>query len=209
MAALLFHLGSKNTSSWSLRPWLAARRAGLSFTENVIPFRQPDTAARLRAVSPTGKVPVLIDGEMIIPDSLAICEYIAELVPEAGLWPSDRQARALARAAAAEMHSSFAALRQTMPMDIVGRYPGMGQTPETLADIARIEALWAAARARFAEAGPFLFGRFSIADAMFAPVCTRFVTYAPPITPVSAAYVETVINLPEMRDWEAAAQAGT
>lgn len=202
-------MGNKAYSSWSLRPWLAMKQAGLPFAETVIPLRQPDTAARIAAHSPSGRVPCLLDGDLVLWDSLAICEYVAELAPGAGLWPADRAARAVARAVSAEMHSGFVSLRTTMSMDLKRDLKGQGMTEATAADIARIEALWADARTRFGgpAGGPFLFGAFTIADAMFAPVVTRLETYGVAVSPVSRAYMDAVLALPAMREWIAAAKA--
>lgn len=200
-------IGDRNFSSWSLRPWLAARQAGIAFEEVLVPLRRPGTAAAIRRHSPSGKVPCLIDGEgtaaIVVWDSLAICEYLAELAP--GLWPADRAARAEARSVSAEMHAGFAALRTAMGMDIRASRPGEGRTPEALADIARIVAIWEGCRARHAAGGPFLFGTFSIADAMYAPVVWRFVTHAVEVPPVSRAWMETLLALPAMREWQAGA----
>ncbi|MGF7172609.1 glutathione S-transferase family protein [Azospirillum doebereinerae] len=206
MTELTLLIANKAYSSWSLRPWLALKQAGLPFREILVPLRQPDTAARIRAHSPSGRVPCLMDGERVVWDSLAICEYIAELAPAAGLWPDDAHARAVARSVSAEMHSGFASLRTTMTMDLKRDRPGEGLTPETAADIARIQALWADARTRFGQDGPFLFGRFSIADAMFAPVVGRFATYGVAVEPGTRAYMGAVLDLPAMQEWSAAAK---
>ncbi|NYZ17250.1 glutathione S-transferase family protein [Azospirillum sp. RWY-5-1] len=207
MSDLTLILGSKAYSSWSLRPWLALKQTGLPFAELVIPLRQPDTRARILEHSPAGKVPVLRHGDLTVWDSLAICEYVAELAPEAALWPADPAARAIARAVSAEMHAGFQALRSSMPMDLKRRAPGEGMTDATATDIARITALWADCRARFGEGGPFLFGRFSIADAMYAPVVTRFDTYAVALDSTARAYADAVLALPAMRDWTDAGRA--
>lgn len=201
-------IGNKAYSSWSLRPWLALRQAGIAFAETVIPLRQPDTAARIAERSPSGRVPALIHDGLTVWDSLAICECVAELAPEAGLWPADRAARAVARSVSAEMHSGFVSLRTTMSMDLKRDRKGQGMTEATAADIARIEALWADARTRFGvpAGGPFLFGAFTIADAMFAPVVTRLETYGVAVSPVSRAYMDAVLALPAMREWIAAAK---
>lgn len=198
-------IGNKNLSSWSLRPWLALRVAGLPFAEINICLGQPGTRAEIHYHSPSGKVPCLIDGEIVVWDSLAICEYAAELKP--ALWPADRAARAEARAVSAEMHSGFAALRQNMPMNVCATLPGAGRTPEAEADIARIVALWESCRARHAAAGPFLFGSFSIADAMYAPVVWRFNTYAVDLPPLARGWLDTMLALPAMREWQAGAAA--
>ena len=154
------------------------RMAGAAFQEVIIPLRETDTAQRMTAHSPAGKVPVLHDGEITVWESAAILEYLAEAIPEARLWPEDREARAVARAVSAEMHAGFVALRTSMPMNIRVSKPGRGRTPDVDKDINRIVAIWEDCRARFGEGGPFLFGRFSNADAMYAPVVTRFKTTA-------------------------------
>lgn len=200
-------IGNKNYSSWSLRPWLALRMAGIPFEEQRIPLDQPDSKARMLAASSAGRVPVLIDGSLTIWDSLAICEYLAERFPEARLWPADAAQRARARAISAEMHSGFAALRSAMPMNCRSRHPGRGHTADALADVARISALWDDALA--ASGGPFLFSHFTIADAMYAPVTSRFVTYAIALPPACAAYVAQLQSLPAMIEWNAAAAAET
>jgi len=204
MRELVLTIGNKNYSSWSLRPYLALAATGAPYREEVIPLSRPDSKAAILAVNPAGKVPVLRDGDLVIWDSLAICEYLAEQFPAAGLWPADAAERARARAISAEMHSGFAALRENMPMDIRARKPGRGHTPAALADAARVLAIWRECRAR-AQGGPFLFGRFSIADAMYAPVTTRFVTYGVELDEVGRAYVDAVAALPAMQAWVAAA----
>jgi glutathione S-transferase len=196
---LKLYVGNKRISSWSLRPYLALAQAGADFTTETILLDQPDTKAKIRAVNPAGKVPVLHDGDLVIGESLAICEYVAELYPAAGLWPDDRAERARARAIATEMHGGFAALRREMSMDIGAKKPGVGRTTESLADIARVTQLWRDQLA--ASGGPFLFGAFTIADAMFAPVVTRFETYEVELDDACAAYARTVLALPAMRAW--------
>ncbi len=206
MPDLTLIIGNKNYSSWSLRPWLAMRQAGLDFAEIRIPLDLPTTRAAILEHSPTARVPALRDRELQLWESLAICEYIAETyAPQ--LWPQEPQARAIARAVSAEMHAGFAALRANMPMDCRNRYPGQGRTPATLEDIARVQALWQQCRQEFGEGGPFLFGRFSIADAMHAPVVSRFVTYEVELSAIARAYADTVWQLPAMQDWLAAAAA--
>ena len=197
--ALVLHVGSKRYSSWSLRPYLALAHSGLAFETSTILLDRADTRAKIAAVSPSGKVPVLHHDGLVVQDSLAICEYVAELYPTAGLWPDDRKQRGLARAYAAEMHSGFQALRQQMPMELVTRKPGQGRTPESLADIARVQEIWNTALA--ASGGPFLFGTFTIADAMFAPVATRFETYAVELEPACRKYSDALHALPAMRKW--------
>nr|WP_142849154.1 glutathione S-transferase family protein [Telmatospirillum sp. J64-1] len=200
-------VGTKRYSTWSLRPYMALRHAGATFQEEEVTLRQPDTKAQILAHSPSGKVPLLIHNGLKVWDSLAICEYVAELFPEAGLWPAERDARAVARAVSAEMHAGFQALRQVMPMDISLHAPMSGIPPEVQADIDRVTAIWRDCRARFGQGGPFLFGRFTIADAMYAPVVSRFTTYGVGVDDVSAAYMQAIWDLPAMRDWAAAATA--
>jgi glutathione S-transferase len=181
MAANRYRLviGNKNWSSWSLRPWLAMRRAGLPFDEINVRLRLPDSKAEILRHSPSGMVPTLIDGDLAIWDSLAILEYLAERHPEAELWPRDRAARAIARSAAAEMHSGFMPLRQHCSMELLARSSQATLAPEVAANVERIVVLWRECRAKFGQKGPFLFGRFSNADAMYAPVAARFRTYVP------------------------------
>lgn len=197
-------IGTRRYSSWSLRPWLALKQTGTAFETIEIALRQDDTKARIRAHSPSGKVPLLIHGPVKVWDSLAICEYLAETFPAAGLWPADREARAVARAVSAEMHAGFQALRQNCPMDL-GLEQAMDILPEVQADIERIVSLWGDCRDRFGRQGPFLFGQFSIADAMYAPVVTRFATYRIPLDRVATAYCRAIEGLEAMRDWRAAA----
>lgn len=208
MSTLTLVIANKAYSSWSLRPWLALRMAGLAFEEVVIPLRQPETKAEIAKHSGAGKVPVLHDGGITVWESLAILEYIAERAPEAGLWPVEIHARAAARAISAEMHAGFTALRSQMPMNVRASLPGRGRTPEVAAEIARITEIWRSCRTRFGDAGPFLFGRFTNADAMFAPVVTRFRTYGveAEVDDVSKAYIASVLSLPPMLEWVAAAK---
>lgn len=199
--ALTLHIGNKRYSSWSLRPYLVLARSGLAFDTNVIFLDLDDTPAKLAAVSPTKKVPVLVDGATHVWESIAIVEYIHELAPDAKLWPADRGARARARAISAEMHSGFVELRRNLPMDLCEPKPGVRHTPEALADAARIETIWR--DALDASGGPFLFGHFTIADAMYAPVATRFATYEVPVTDTSRAYMATLEAMPELQSWRA------
>ncbi|MBR0682708.1 glutathione S-transferase family protein [Roseomonas eburnea] len=197
-------IGTKRYSSWSLRGWLAVRLAHLDVEEAVIPLAGGSTEA-VKAVSPNGLVPYLEHDGARIWESLAIAEYCAEIAPL--LWPADRPARAHARAIASEMHAGFRGLRMAMPMNLGRTFPGRGRTPDALADIARIEAIWA--EALRAQGGPFLFGpRFGLADVMYAPVVTRFLTWQPELTPTSRAYVAAVRAHPLMERWyvEAAAE---
>jgi len=196
-------IGNKRYSSWSLRGWLAVQLAGLDVEEVVIPLAGGTTPA-IQKATPAGLVPYLEHRGARIWESLAICEYCAEFAP--ALWPADRVARAHARAIAAEMHAGFRGLRMAMPMNLGRVFAGQRRTPEALADIARIEAIWAAALA--AHGGPFLFGdRFGLADAMYAPVVTRFLTWAPELTATSRAYVQAVRAHPLMERWHAEAAA--
>jgi len=198
-------VGDRDFSSWSLRPWLLLKQAGLPFEEVPIRLRQPETKIEILKHSPSGKVPCLIDGETVVWDSLAICEYVAELVP--GLWPADRRTRAEARSISAEMHAGFAPLRKHMEMIVSASKPGEGRTPEVEADIRRIVAIWESCRRRFAASGPFLFGAFSVADAMYAPVVWRFATYAVELPPAAQAWADTMRVLPAMQEWRAGALA--
>ncbi len=207
MSELTLVIGNKNYSSWSLRPWLAMKVAGIPFAEHRIPLYGPGSKDQILVYSPAGKVPCLADGDLRVWDSLSICEYLAEKHP--GLWPQDPAARALARSVSAEMHSGFANLRAKMSMNIRKRYPGLGRTPESLADVARIVSLWSDCRARYGKGGRFLFGAFSIADAMYAPVVLRFRTYEVELPADCRAYSDAVLALPAMQDWIAAAMAET
>ena len=198
-------IGNKNYSSWSLRPWLAMKQTGIPFVEHRIALYQVDSRRRVLEHSPTGKLPALKDGATTVWDSLAILEFLAEKFPDRGLWPRSAVARARARSMSAEMHSGFAALRARMPMNLRNSYPGRGVTPEVESDVARIVGLWSDSRAM--ASGPFLFGDFCIADAMFAPVATRFVTYGVKLPPVCHRYVDTLIALPAMQLWYADARA--
>jgi glutathione S-transferase len=198
-------IGNKNYSSWSLRPWLAMKHTAIPFVERRIALYQADSRRRVLEHSPSGKVPVLRDGTTTVWDSLAILEYLAEKFPDRGLWPQSAVARAGARSMSAEMHSGFAALRARMPMNLRNSYPGRGLTPEVEADIARIVSLWTDSRAM--ASGPFLLGDFCIADAMFAPIATRFVTYGVKLPPVCQRYVDMLIALPAMHLWYADARA--
>jgi glutathione S-transferase len=200
MPDLRLIIANKRFSSWSFRPWLALKQAGLPFEEVLVPLAAPDFAARVG--SPTAKVPVLFDGDLCVHESLAICEYIAELSP--GLWPADRADRARARAISAEMHAGFAHLRQHCSNDLLISVPNHAVDARTRADITRVDALIAEAIGR--SGGPFLFGAFSIADAMYAPVACRFRTYHLPASAPTRAWMETVLDLPASRVWYADAQ---
>jgi glutathione S-transferase len=204
-------IGNKNLSSWSLRPWLMLKHAGAPFEEQLIPFEQPDTAARIAQVSPSGRVPVLIDGALTVWDSLAIGEYLHDKFPLARLWPENAAARAIARSVSAEMHSGFPDLRSDLSMHMRSVLKPRKLRPEVAANIARIIDLWTDCRARFGAkaSGPFLFGSFTIADAMYAPVVSRFRTYAVDLTGPAKDYAAAVWALPALQEWHAAAQKET
>jgi glutathione S-transferase len=206
---LHLYVGSKRVSSWSLRPYLALAHTGAPFECTTIALDQPSTKHDIAAVNPAGKVPVLHHDGAIIWDSLAICEYVAELYADAKLWPTDRVQRAKARSITCEMHSSFAALRRDMWFDILKSKPGMGHTPEALADCRRVEQIWRDELQR--SGGPFLFGAFSIADAMFAPVASRFRTYGVDVDAQSREYIDAIFALPAVQQWmrEAASEPET
>lgn len=199
-------IGNKLYSSWSLRPWIMLKAINAPFKETVIPLSQPDTKKNILEHSPTGKVPLLIDGGVRVWESLAILEYLAEKYPQAHVWPSDAAARAHARAAASEMHAGFQALRQACPMNLGRKFkPKASHGPDADANIARLEALWAEARKHFGKGGPFLYGDFSAADAMFAPVVTRLDTYQIKVTPETRRYMDAVLKHPAFVDWRLAA----
>ena len=206
MNELTLIIGNKNYSSWSLRAWLLLKHAGIPFNEIRIPLYSSDWD-NILSYSPSGQVPALRDGDLTVWDSLAICEYLAECFPDRQLWPSNKEARAVARSVSAEMHSGFTDLRKNMTMNCRKVFPGKGRAPGVQEDIDRIQQIWNDCRARFGKEGPFLFGQFSIADAMYAPVTTRFLTYDVPLDQVSAAYVKAVQALPAMQEWYAAARA--
>lgn len=206
-APLTLIIGTKRWSTWSLRPWLALAVPGIPFAEEVVALRQPETKTGIAALSPSGKVPCLRHGDLLIWDSLAICEYVAELFPDARLWPADPAARAIARSVCAEMHAGFAALRTACPMDIGTKTPMADIPADVSRDVTRITALWRDCRQRFGQSGPFLFGRFSIADAMYAPVVSRFDSYGLSTDETGRLYIKTILDLPAMRKWSAEALA--
>ena len=207
MPNLTLVFANRNYSSWSMRPWLAMKAAGIAFDEVLIPLDLSDTKARIAEYSPAGKMPVLLDGDCVVWESLAILEHLAERFPEARLWPADRVARAHARAITAEMHAGFMDLRRECPMNLWRPPEPRALSEGALRDVARIDAMWSEARARFGEGGPFLFGAFTAADAMYAPVAARLRTYSVPVSPHSAAYVEAIHALPAFQDWRRAALA--
>jgi len=200
-------IANKNYSSWSLRSWLLLRQAGIPFEEECIGFNDPKFGERVRRYSPAGRVPVLIDGDLVVWDSLAIAEYLAEKFPEKKLWPEAREARARARSICAEMHAGFALLRKRMPMNCELSLPlGTLELP-VQRDVDRIGDIWRDARAMHEAQGPFLFGGFTVADAYFAPVVWRFVTYRIPLPAPAQAYVETMCGLASMKEWLADSRA--
>jgi glutathione S-transferase len=198
-------IGNKNYSSWSLRGWLAMALTKAPFEERLIPIYEDDWDDEIAAVSPTRKVPVLIDEGRTVWESLAIIEYLGERHPDAGLWPADVGARAVARAVSAEMHAGFAAVRTHMPMNLRKSLPGKGRGPGVEADVARLSSLWRECRDRFGDGGPFLFGAFSAADCMYAPLATRLDTYAVDLDATCRAYVDAILGWPDFVRWRAAA----
>jgi glutathione S-transferase len=200
-------IGNKNYSSWSLRAWLAMKQAGMEFAEIRIPLDLPETRSQILRYSPTGRVPALRCDALTIWDSLAICEYIAEQFPDALLLPQDTQTRAIVRSVSAEMHSGFPALRQRLPMDCRARYPYEGFNAEVQSDIDRVTKLWQTCRQQYGSGNSFLFGHFTLADAMFAPVASRFVTYNVPVDAISQAYIDALYALPALQEWLTAAVA--
>jgi len=207
------YIGYRTTSTWSLRAWMPMRKTGAPFEEVMIRYRRADDKARLVGISPTGQVPLLIHrrngSEVKVWDSLAIGEYLAELFPDKRLWPMDPEARAFARSISAEMHSGFRQLREHLPMALLERHPGVGiNQPGAAADIKRVDQIWCDARERWGEkaGGPYLFGHFTIADAMYAPVVTRFRTYAVHIDSMCHAYMEAILNDADFLSWEAQAE---
>ena len=211
---LKLYIGNKNYSSWSMRPWVLLTGAGIPFEEKMVRFDSFDAGSRFKAalapVSPTGKVPVLVDGDLVVWDTLAIAEYLAEQFPELHLWPREADKRARARSVCAEMHSGFAALRGACPMNIEAHLPDVGalalrDKPGVRADLDRLIAMWQQLLAE--HGGPLLFGRFSVADAFYAPVVMRLKTYALPVPPDVAAYMEHLCALPGVKAWIDAALA--
>lgn len=194
-------IGDKNYSSWSMRPWVMMKQMGIAFDEVLVHLREADTKARILEHSPSGKVPCLVTDEgQSIWETLAILETLAERYPQHAVWPRDAAARAHARAISSEMHAGFADLRTNMSMNVRAQRPGQGATPGTLADVARIDAIWSECLAHYG--GPFLFGEaFCAADAMYAPVVSRFITYAPPLSDHARAYIERISAVPAVRAW--------
>jgi glutathione S-transferase len=202
------YIGNKNYSSWSMRPWVLLKQAGIAFDEVMVRFDSFEANSQFKAtlgsLTPTGKVPLLVDGDLAVWDTLAIAEYLAEQYPEKQLWPQDKAARARARSVCAEMHAGFTGLRGNCPMNVEADLAATGaliwrDKPAVRADVARLVAMWEGLLD--AHGGPMLFGEFSIADAYFAPVCTRIKTYALPLPPKAAAYVARVMALPGVQAW--------
>jgi glutathione S-transferase len=200
-------IANKSYSSWSLRPWLVLKQAQIPFAEQKVSFNDPQFKSKVGQISPSGRVPALIDDGLVIWDSLAIAEYLAEGFPDKQLWPAQAAARAVARSMVAEMHSGFATLRSALTMNFSARFPGRGWNVKVQRDIDRIVNMWADARARFGNGGDFLFGDFSIADAFFAPIAHRFDNYAVALPAPAAAYVKLILGLPAMVEWAEAARA--
>lgn len=213
MPPLTLVIANKNYSSWSLRPWLAMTELNIPFAERMLKFDSTDWRANIEALSPTRLVPVLWEGEagkgFATFDTLAILERLHERHPDAGIWPADARARARARALAADFHAGYSALRTAMPMNIRSRYPGAGRSAAVDTEIDRLVRLWTATRQEFGGAGAFLFGEFCAADAYFAPVASRFVTYGVALDGVARDYQEALLNARAMREWTAAALAET
>ena len=205
MKKTILVVGNKNYSSWSLRAWLSAKQAGLDFEEVRLPLHTPEFEREIVKYSPSGKVPCLIDGDIRVWESLAICEYLAEKFQKAKLWPEDSKTRAFARAISNEMHAGFMALRKNLPMSCRERI-SEEISEEVQADINRITAIWRETRQNFGKGGPFLFGHFTIADAMYTPVVMRFVTYGVKVDSVSKAFMDTILSLPAIKEWLRAAE---
>lgn len=205
MSALKIIIGEKNYSSWSLRGWLAVHHTGLPYEEIQLPLDTPEFYDRIKTLNPSGTVPALYDGDILVWDSAAIIDYCAALAPEQHWWPQDKAALAFARSIFAEMHSGFSQLRTHAPMNMRGRWQDLNIASGVLADIRRIDTLWSQAREQFGGNGAFLFGNFSAADMMYAPVVSRFVTYGVELSGLSLAYTEAVQNYPAYREWYEAA----
>jgi glutathione S-transferase len=201
MAKLTLVIGNRNYSSWSLRGYLVMAATGAPYETVLVRLSQPDTRDRILEHSSSGRVPALVDGDFTIWDSLSIAEYLAEKFPAAQLWPSDDKARAVARSVSAEMHSGFAELRTQCPCNMRKSAPHVQKTPAVLGDVARILEIWRECRAKFGKGGPYLFGHFTIADAFYAPVVSRFRTYAVDVDPNGRAYMETIEAHPAYRAW--------
>jgi glutathione S-transferase len=204
MSDLILVIGNKNYSSWSLRPWILMTQLGVPFQEKLIQLDTPEFKDEVAEWGPSGRVPVLRDGELTVWDSLAICEYIAEITGRG--WPKDKAARAVARSVSAEMHSGFTNLRMEWPMNARARNRRMPMTPGLEADVDRIEEIWIDCRRHFGAGGPWLFGEYSIADAMFAPVVLRFNTYGAQVSDTARWYIATALESPALQSWVRAAK---
>ena len=205
MAKPLLVIGNKNYSSWSLRPYMALTMAGIDFDEKLIKFGEPEFGKAIRKISKAGLVPILVHGKNTIWDSLAIMEYLAETWPNRNLWPKNKSARTMARSVSAEMHSGFRSLRNACPMNLRRPVKPVSMNDDILADVKRIENLWRECRKAHGRGGPFLFGKFSIADAMFAPVVTRFETYDIKASTDTQHYMNAILATPALHDWKAGA----
>jgi glutathione S-transferase len=207
MAKPVLVIGNKNYSSWSLRPYMMLAVAGIPFDEKLIRFGEPDFSIAVRKISAAARVPVLLHNGNTVWDSLAIMEYLAETYPKKLVWPKNKRARALARSASAEMHSSFVAIRNACPMNLRRpvKLPPGGVSEAVQKDVARIESLWAQCRKSFGKGGPFLFGAFTAADAMFTPVVARLKTFAIPVKPETRRYMEAVMKTAAFQSWKTAA----
>ena len=209
MKPLKLAIANKNYSSWSMRPWVLLTQAGIAFEEIQLKFSDEGAVTGIEAYSPTRQVPVLIIGGEPVWDSLAICEAVAELFPDKRLWPADARARQVARSICAEMHAGFRNLRGAMPMNIRAALPGKGMSPAVQKDIDRIVEIWESCRASYGKGGELLFGGFTVADAFYAPVATRFVTYAVRLPPSAQRYADALLALPAVREWTAQARRET
>ncbi len=200
-------IGNKRYSSWSLRPWIAMKVLGVPFDEMLFPLYQPGSSEQVLKYSPTGKVPALVDGEIVVWESLAILDYLADRFPDLAMWPRDLAARGLARAVSAEMHAGFVPLRRQCPMNIMRDRAKPREIPADVEiNVKRIDTIWSEARAKHGKGGPFLFGAFGAADAMYAPIVSRFSSYAIPVSAVAKDYMDVIMGLPAWREWEAAAR---
>lgn len=206
--AMKLIVGNKRYSSWSMRPWIAMKVFGLDFTDEVIPLYEPGSREKILSYSPTGKVPCLIDGDVTVWETLAILDYLADKFPGLPWWPKDMKARGFARAICSEMHAGFRPLRNHCPMNMQ-RDPKKPRplTPEVQANVERVDAIWTQARERFGQGGPFLFGAFGNADAMYAPVVSRFASYDIAVGDASRRYMDAVMALPAWKEWEKAGLA--
>lgn len=209
MKPLKLAIANKNYSSWSMRPWVLLTQAGIAFEEIQLKFTDEGRVPGVEAWSPTRQVPVLLVGDEPVWDSLAIGETLAEMYPQKQLWPADARARQIARSICAEMHAGFRSLRDAMPMNIRASHPGKGMSPAVQKDIDRIVEIWESCRAHWGEGGEMLFGRFTIADAFYAPVATRFLTYGVALPPAAQRYADALLALPAVRDWMAQARRET